>query len=121
MSHAMFPTEVVIKVSERYLALRKEYLQTKENQDIERRVKESTPGFLGRLFGCKQMTLEEARQDYEGSLCQEMIQIQGKHWAIQAKEVLMLAKKAAENGVATVALSADVVTAFEKMGAFQEA
>lgn len=120
MSHALFPTDVVIQVASKYLEKRKAYIHKQEESEIARRVKESQPGFLGRLFGCKPWTIEEARNSYEGTLSQEMTRAQGKFWANQARDVIVLAKRANENGVSTVSLSANLVVAFEKMGAFEE-
>lgn len=114
MSFAMLPAELVLAMTERYLANRETMLKEWEYDSIARKVHDVEPGFIGKLFGVRRVTLEQARAEYQGSVEQSFHRAHGGHWAREAKGVRALAKQAIASGVPTVSLSASLAHAFEK-------
>lgn len=120
MSYANLPSDLVLAAAERYLADREKMLQGWEDEAVERRIRDSEPNFLTRLFGAQRITREEAFKDYQDSMEQRFHRIHGARWAQDAKGVLVLAKKAVESGIQTVALSSDLARVFDESGAFSK-
>lgn len=118
MSHAMLPVDYVEKAASLFLQLRDARIQKLDRDDIKRRVVESAPGFIAKVFGFKPLTYEQAEYQYNDSLTKQFTHAEGKLYASEAKKLLILAKHAKRNGVKSIALSANIATAFEKMGAF---
>lgn len=120
MSYANLPSGLVLAAAERYLADREKLLQSWEDQSVDRRVRDSEPNFLTRLFGARALTREEAVKEYRDSRERQFHRIHGARWSREAEGVRVLAKKAVESGTPTVALSSDLARVFDESGVFSE-
>lgn len=120
MSYANLPSGLVLAAAERYLAEREKMLQSWEDKSVGRRIKDSEPNFLTRLFGARPLTREEALKAYRESQERQFHRNHGARWAREVEGVLVLAKKAAASGIPTVALSSELARVFEELGVFSE-
>lgn len=120
MSFAMMPVEQAKSWAEIYLDKREKELVRLAEAGARRVMQWSKPNALMKLFGAKEKTFEEALSYYKSSHAYDFDKITGKAWNHAAKSLLALCNKALEHGVKEVAVDADLIVAFEKLGVFDK-